>query len=72
MQGYAAELSGLDQTAFALCLNERTTLERLQAADAEQRKRGIRSQPIFEIGERRLVGFQSVEALSAALDRALG
>ena len=67
---------GLDQAAFATCLTERTTLQHVQATDAEQRQRGIVRQPIFEIsgpgGTQRLVGLPSVEALSAALDKARG
>ena len=42
-------LPGLDQAAFATCLTERTTLQHVQATDAEQRTRGIVRQPIFEI-----------------------
>ena len=76
MQQFAATLPGLDQAAFATCLTERTTLQHVQATDAEQRQRGIVRQPIFEIsgpgGTQRLVGLPSVEALSAALDKARG
>ena len=76
MQQFAAALPDLDQAAFATCLNERTTLQHVQATDAEQRQRGIVRQPIFDIsgpgGTQRLVGLPSVEALSAALDKARG
>ena len=76
LQQFATALPGLDQAAFATCLKERTTLQHVQATDAEQRERGIRSQPTFEIsgpgGMERLVGLPSVEALSAALDKARG
>ena len=76
MRQFAAALPDLDQAAFATCLTERTTLEHVQATDAEQRTRGIVRQPIFEIsgpgGTQRLVGLPSVEALSAALDKAAG
>ena len=76
MRQFAATLPDLDQAAFATCLTERTTLEHVQATDAEQRTRGIVRQPIFEIsgpgGTQRLVGLPSVEALSAALDKAAG
>ena len=76
MQQFGATLPGLDQAAFATCLNERTTLQHVQATDAEQRQRGIVRQPIFDIsgpgGTQRLVGLPSVEALSAALDKAAG
>ncbi len=76
MQQFAATLPGLDQAVFATCLTERTTLQHVQATDAEQRQRGIVRQPIFDIsgpgGTQRLVGLPSVEALSAALDKARG
>ncbi len=71
MLDFAAQLAGLDQTAFAQCLSDRVTLPALQAADAEQRSRGITSQPIFEIGPRRLVGLQSFDAMAAVIEEAL-
>ncbi len=71
MLGFAAQLEELDQAAFAQCLNDRVTLPALQAADAEQRARGIASQPIFEIGLRRLVGLQSFDAMAAVIEEAL-
>lgn len=71
MRRFAATLPGLDQAAFARSLDERATLAAIKAADAEQRKRGISSQPIFEIGERRLLGLQSFEAMQRAIDAAL-
>lgn len=70
MQGFAAQLEGLDQAAFTQCLNDRTTLAALQAADAEQRTRGITVQPIFEIGEKRIIGSQAFEVFAAAIDAA--
>ena len=76
MQQFAAVLPDLDQAAFSTCLTERTTFQHVQATDAEQRTRGIVRQPIFDIsgpgGSQRLVGLPSVEALSAALDKAAG
>lgn len=68
---WGKELRELDQTAFAQCLTARAPLKQLQAADAEQRARGITSQPIFEINGKRLAGLQSIEAMTAALDAAL-
>ena len=68
MLDFAAQLDGIDQRAFAQCLNDRTTLAALQAADAEQRTRGITVQPIFEIGEQRIIGAQAFETLAAAID----
>ena len=76
MLQFASSLPDLDQAAFATCLTERTTLQHVQTTDAEQRTRGIVRQPIFDIsgpgGSQRLVGLPSVEALSAALDKAAG
>ena len=76
MQQFASALPDLDQAAFSTCLTERTTLQHIQATDAEQRTRGIVRQPIFDIsgpgGSQRLVGLPSVEALSVALDKAAG
>lgn len=70
LRRYAATLPNLDQDAFARSMEERTTIAAIKAADAEQRKRGIASQPIFEIGTRRLLGLQSVEAIGRAIDEA--
>lgn len=70
MLGFAAQLTGLDQAAFAQCLHDRTTLAALQAADAEQRTRGITVQPIFEIGEQRIIGSQAFEIFTAAIKAA--
>ncbi len=76
MLQFAAALPGLDQAAFSTCMTERTTFQHVQATDAEQRTRGIVRQPIFDIsgpgGSQRLVGLPSVEALSAAIDKAAG
>jgi protein-disulfide isomerase len=71
MLDFAEQVEELDQAAFAQCLNDRITLPALQAADAEQRTRGITSQPIFEIEPRRLVGLQSFDAMAAVIEEAL-
>jgi protein-disulfide isomerase len=71
MKDFAARLPGLDQAAFAKSIDDRATLAAIKAADAEQRRRGITSQPIFEIGEQRLFGYQSFEVVQRALDAAL-
>lgn len=67
MTSYAQEVPGLDQELFATCMRERLSLEALQAADAQQRRRGIAWQPVFEVNGHRLVGLQSVGAMSAAI-----
>lgn len=66
MRGYAAEI-GLDTAAFDACVADGAALALVQALDAEQRLRGITVQPIFEIGDRRLVGIQSVETFEALI-----
>ncbi len=58
----------LDQTAFRQCLTGREALAALKAADAEQRRRGIAMQPVFEIGARRIFGVQPVEAMVQAIE----
>jgi protein-disulfide isomerase len=68
MQRWGAELPGLDAPAYNTCLSERRMLGGIQAADAEQRRRGITSQPIFEIGTRRLFGLQTLDQISALVD----
>jgi protein-disulfide isomerase len=71
MNKWAGELPGLDRNAFAQCISTNATLPALQAADAEQRKRGIVSQPIFEVTAggktQRIVGGQPF----AVFDRVL-
>jgi len=68
---FGDQIEGLEKESYRQCLQDRSTLEALKAADAEQRERGITSQPIFEIGEQRLFGLQSYEAMSAWIDEAL-
>ncbi len=67
MQGYVEEL-GMDRPAFDGCVAAGEARALVQALDAEQRERGIRSQPIFELGEQRLVGFQSFETFQRLID----
>jgi protein-disulfide isomerase len=67
MQGYAAEL-GLDQAAFDACIAEGAALEQAIAWDAEQRTRGITSQPIFEVNGQRLFGAQPFAAFQQAIE----
>ena len=68
--GYASEIESVDTAAFRACVTSRETLAAIEAADAEQRSRGIISQPIFEIGSTRLYGLQSVEAFARAIEAA--
>ena len=64
----ASEIDGIDASVFAQCLEKRETLAQLQAADAEQRGRGINVQPVFEIGDERIVGGRSFEVFAKLID----
>jgi protein-disulfide isomerase len=63
MLTFAAEVKELEQTSFSTCMQERRTLAALQAADAEQRERGVTIQPVFEIGNQRFIGLQPVDTM---------
>lgn len=71
MLGFGQQIDGLDQDVFAACLVDRSTLEALTVADAEQRERGITVQPVFELGAQRLFGFQPLDRMSAAIEEEL-
>ncbi len=72
MNKYSADLPGLNVQTFAQCLSGNATLPALQGADAEQRKRGIVSQPIFEIEAagktQRIIGGQPLSLFEKTLD----
>lgn len=69
--GVAAQVPGLEGAALQKCMNDRLPLAGLQAAYQEQRARGVTQRPAFEINGRRLLGLQSVEVMSAAIEEAL-
>jgi len=71
MKHLGGHLRTMDQGKFWRCLDDRATVSAIRAADTEQRRRGITSQPVFEIGQRRLFGNQSYEVFQSALDTAL-
>lgn len=71
LKRFAASIEGLDEANFTGCLAGRRTKNQIEAADREQRARGIRSQPIFKIGDRRYLGLPSFEAIASVLDGAL-
>ncbi len=71
MIAFGARIEGLDQAAYGQCLAERATLAGLQAADREQRTRGVTVQPVFELAGRLYFGLPTVDQLSALLDEAL-
>jgi protein-disulfide isomerase len=70
MKAKAATIPALNQAEFAACVDQRQTLAQIQATDAEQRKRGINTQPVFEIGTQRWIGRRPIagwrEILTAA------
>jgi protein-disulfide isomerase len=70
MKAHAGAIEGIDQAAFAQCMDARATLDALRAADAEQCDRGITVQAVFEIGERRVFGAQPFEVMAQAIEAA--
>jgi protein-disulfide isomerase len=71
MKHIGGHVRTMDQGKFIRCLDDRATMRAIQVADAEQRRRGITSQPVFEIGTRRLFGNQSWEVFEAAIEGGL-
>jgi protein-disulfide isomerase len=69
MARYAATLE-LDPIVFDTCMNDGTVRALVEALDAEQRTRGINTQPIFEIAGQRIVGAQSFRVFQEIIDRA--
>ena len=68
--GYAKRL-GLDQQAFASCLDSGRFRDAVDADINEGRARGVRGTPTFFINGRRLVGAQPIEAFREAIRDAL-
>ncbi len=68
MGSYAAEL-GLTVTTFTACLEGGATRQLAENLDATPRQRGIRVQPIFEIGEIWLIGLQPFERFAEIIER---
>jgi protein-disulfide isomerase len=68
MSDYAV-VAGLDPAAFAACVEAGEALALVQALNAEQRERGIRAQPIFEIGDTRLVGSQPFSVFQRLIEQ---
>lgn len=60
--------AGLTQQQFAACLNDPAGQAALQArSDRNAQDNGVTGTPTFVIGERKLIGEQSLEALDAAI-----
>lgn len=68
MRSYAADL-GLAIELFDTCMNDGAVQRLAETLDAEQRQRGIRVQPVFEIGDVRLVGLQTLERFASLIER---
>lgn len=70
----AERVDGLDLDVWDACMRDDLTLPGLLAADAEQRGRGIRFQPVFEIvsarGVKRMFGELSLFPMAAAIETA--
>lgn len=68
LAGYADTL-GLDRPAFDACLQAGAALALVRQLDADQRARGITTQPIFEIGDQRIVGQQPLSVFRRIIER---
>lgn len=68
MRSHAADL-GLAIELFDTCMNDGAVQRLAETLDAEQRQRGIRVQPVFEIGDVRLVGLQTLERFASLIER---
>ena len=70
MKKKASSLPGINQADFAACVDQRQALARIQSTDAEQRKRGINTQPVFEIGAQRYYGSRPIAGWRQILNAA--
>lgn len=66
-----ADTLKLDTNAFATCLNENKTLDRVTADRDEGQRLGVRGTPAFLINGQWLIGAQPFEAFQKVIDRAL-
>jgi protein-disulfide isomerase len=67
----AAEQVGLDLTAYERCLSAATHLDQVRADYAAATADGVRSRPVFDIGDQRLIGAQRVAVFNERIDAAL-
>lgn len=68
----AAAEAGVDAAALATCLDAATHEAAVRADYAASQAEGIRSRPVFRIGERTLIGAQPFAVFKDTIDRALG
>jgi protein-disulfide isomerase len=67
---YAKEI-GLDESAWTQCVNEQRHLDRIRANRQLGIQRQIRSTPTFIVGNQKVAGAQSYDALKRLVDAAL-
>ncbi|NWF78454.1 MAG: thioredoxin domain-containing protein [Chloroflexi bacterium] len=68
----AASEIGADPQALRACLDAATHEAAVRADDAAASAEGVRSRPVFVIGEQRIIGAQPFATFQELLDRALG
>lgn len=68
----AAEEAGVAQAPLEACLAEGTHAAAVRADFARATAEGIRSRPVFRVGEQTLVGAQPLAAFQRLLDQATG
>jgi len=69
--GAAAASVGLDQAALDACLDAATHREAVRADYAAATAAGIRSRPVFTIGDETLIGAQRFSTFQQTIDAAL-
>lgn len=67
----AAAQVGLDGDALDACIAAGTHLEQVRADFAAATADGVRSRPVFDIGEQRLIGAQRITVFVERIDAAL-
>lgn len=70
LKGFAAEL-GLDEEAFAACLDSHKYAEAVQQERSEGQRRGVRSTPTFFINERMVRGLISFSQFQELIEMEL-
>lgn len=65
-----AGAAGLDEAAFAACLDDPTAVEEVAAATTEALGRGINSTPTLYVNDRQVVGLRSARELGAMIEAA--
>lgn len=71
VEAAAGEL-GLDVAALGACLDAGTHEGAVRADAAAALAEGVRSRPVFRVGDQTIIGAQPLPVFQAILDRALG